>query len=122
MATVGHAGHYAGWMRDSGLGMVSMDQRTSYQRELRAGDVVHVRSGVLEVRGKALRFAHELVDASTGEICAIAHFVAVHFDRELRRSAVLPQAFAERARAALTRMVLPWDDLNPQPEPLAEAA
>ena len=38
------------FLREQGRGMAAVQQNITYKRELRAGDVVSVRSGVLEIR------------------------------------------------------------------------
>jgi acyl-CoA thioesterase FadM len=43
--------------------------RARYLRELRVGDIMHVRSGVLGADGEALVVAHELVESAGGEVC-----------------------------------------------------
>ena len=42
----------------------------SYKCELRAGDVISVRSDIVEVRDKSVRIAHEMSNDETGEIVA----------------------------------------------------
>jgi len=96
------------WLREHGRGMAALDQRIAYQRELHAGDVVVVRSGVLEVRDKTIRFAHRMFDADTGEPCAVTQLVGAHLDTALRKSCALPEAVRERARERLVELDLPW--------------
>lgn len=89
------------YVRDRNLGMVAVQQNTAYKRELRAGDVVFIRSRMLEVRDKVLRFLHELLNAETLEVAATSELTGVHFDRGARRACPLPPEVAERARALL---------------------
>jgi acyl-CoA thioester hydrolase len=96
------------WLAQNGRGMAAVEQRIAYRRELLAGDVVTVRSGVLEVRDKALRFVHEMTNAVTGEIAAITQLVAVHLDGAARKATGLPDDVKERARAAMVEYALPW--------------
>ncbi len=91
----------ASYVRDRGLGMAAVEQVISYQRELLAGDVVFVRSQVLEVRAKVLRFRHEMVKADTGEVAATSELTGVHFDKSARKSCPFPDDVAARARALL---------------------
>src|SRR5919198_4441761 len=60
----------ASYVRDRSRGMGAVRQDTTYKKELMAGDVVFVRSWMLEVRPKVLRFVHEMVDAETLEVVA----------------------------------------------------
>ena len=48
------------YLRESGRGMAAVQQNISYKRELLAGDIVEVRSRILELRDKVLRFAHDM--------------------------------------------------------------
>lgn len=87
------------YMRDRNRGMVAVEQTIAYRRELRAGDVVFIRSWIVEVREKVLKFGHEMINAETGEVAATSDLTGVHFDREARRACPLPDEFAQRARA-----------------------
>jgi acyl-CoA thioester hydrolase len=70
------------YLRESGRGMAAVQQTITYKRELLAGDIVDVRSRLLEIRDKSIRFLHEMRNAETGEIAAICEFVGVHMDRQ----------------------------------------
>lgn len=78
-------------------GLVAVEQHIEYKRELRAGDVVTVRSTMIETKGKVVRFRHEMTNDETGEIAAITDLVGVYFDTVARKSDVLPADFCERA-------------------------
>jgi acyl-CoA thioester hydrolase len=93
----------AAWMRERDRGMAAVKQEISYRKELLAGDVIVVRSRMLEVREKVLRFAHEMVNAATGEIAAVTELTGVHLDRVARRACALPPDVLERARALVPR-------------------
>ena len=74
------------YLRESGRGMAAVQQTITYKRELLAGDIVEVRSRLLEIRDKSIRFLHEMRNAETGEIAAACEFVGVHMDRQARKS------------------------------------
>src|SRR5215831_16107426 len=42
------------------FGLVAVEQHITYKRELRAGDLLTIRSSVLESKEKSVRFAHEM--------------------------------------------------------------
>ncbi|QPP10899.1 acyl-CoA thioesterase [Streptomyces bathyalis] len=90
------------YLRTSGRGMVAVDQRISYRRELLAGDVIVVRSAVLEVREKVLRFCHRMENAVSGEVAAVTVLTGVHFDTELRRSCPFPDAQLARVKGLVS--------------------
>src|SRR6516225_11760814 len=87
------------YLRESGRGMAAVQQQITYKRELLAGDIIEVRSTLLEVRDKSIRFVHAMRNAETGEIAAICEFTGVHVDRRLRKSVVFAQPIREAVRA-----------------------
>ena len=103
-----HIGVTAAWLRDQQRGMVAVDQRLSYQREVVAGDVLAVRTGILEVSDKKVRFFHEMQNAASGEISAITLLTGVHIDAQARKSTALPAEFLARARELIVTYELPW--------------
>src|SRR4051794_26390761 len=82
------------YLRQSGRGMAAVQQNITYKRELLAGDIVEVKSRLLEVGVKSIRFMHEMRNAETGEIAAACEITAVHMDRQARKST----AFADTIR------------------------
>jgi acyl-CoA thioester hydrolase len=89
------------YLRDSGLGMVAVQQNIAYKRELLAGDIVEVRSELLEVRDRSIRFRHEMRNAETGEIAAACEITGVHMDRQARKST----AFSDSIRRTAARLL-----------------
>ena len=85
------------YLRESGRGMAGVQQNVSYKRELFAGDIVEVRSSLLELRDKSIRFLHEMRNAETGELAATCEITAVHLDREAHKSTPFPPAVREMA-------------------------
>ncbi len=89
------------YLRDSNSGMVAVKQETTYRRELLPGDVLTIRSRLLDVGDKSLRFEHEMLNRETDELAAVTVLTGIHIDRERRKAIPLPDAVVERARAAL---------------------
>ena len=96
-------------LRERQRGMVALGQRLAYQRELHAGDAIVVRSAVLEVGAKTLRFVHRMLDATTGDVSAVTQLVGAHLDTVARRTVALPEDVAARAREMQREIALPWD-------------
>jgi acyl-CoA thioester hydrolase len=80
------------YLRQSGRGMAAVQQNIAYKRELLAGDIVEIRSSLLELREKSIRFLHEMRNAETGEMVATCEITGVHMDRGLRKSAPFEDA------------------------------
>ena len=86
------------FLRQHDRGMAGVQQNISYKRELRAEDIIAIRSGILEMREKVIRFFHEMRNEETNEISAVAELVAVHIDTKTRKSCPFPEEFLARGR------------------------
>lgn len=80
-----------------GSGMVAVEQHIEYKRELHAGDLISIRSAILEVKEKTIRFVHEMMNDETSELAARTTLVGVYFDRTARKSRPLPPDVRNRA-------------------------
>jgi len=85
------------YLREANRGMAAVQQNISYKRELFAGDIVEVRSSLLEIRDKSIRFLHEMRNAETGALAATCEITGVHMDRQARKSALFAPAIREAA-------------------------
>ena len=75
--------------------MAAVEQRISYRREALVGDIIVVRSAVLEVRPKSVRFVHEMFRGDGGDHLATMMVIGVHIDIVARKSTQFePQIFA----------------------------
>jgi acyl-CoA thioester hydrolase len=77
--------------------LAAVQQNISYAKELYPGDTIVVRTGVVELRAKVLRFRHEMLNTETGEVSAICEFTVVCIDSQARKSRPFPDGVAERA-------------------------
>ena len=85
-------------------GMAAVEQHIEYKRELRAGDLVTIRSRVLEVKEKVIRFQHEMTNDETQELAAVTTLVGVHMDLTARKARPLPPDVRERASNMLEKV------------------
>ena len=81
-----------------GTGMAAVEQHIEYKRELHAGDLISIRSAVLEVKEKSIRFVHEMTNDETGELAARTVIVGVYFDTTARKSLALPADVRQHAQ------------------------
>ena len=72
-----------------------------FERELRMGDGMEVRSRVVSATAKAIHHYHEIYRMPQGERVATVEFLTFHIDRATRRTAAMPPENLER----LVRMV-----------------
>ena len=89
------------YMREQSRGMAAVQQNISYKRELLAGDVIEVRTRVLEVRDKVIRFVHTMYNGENGEVAAVCELTGVHMDRQARRSCPFPASIRAAAEQAM---------------------
>jgi acyl-CoA thioester hydrolase len=68
---------------------------------LLAGDIVEVKSVLLEISDKSIRFRHEMRNAETGEIAASCEITAVHLDRQARKATPFPDGVRKIAETQL---------------------
>ena len=91
------------YLREQNRAMAAVQQNIRYRRELVSGDVVAVRSGVLEMRDKVVKFVHEMRHALSSEISAVCVLTAVHIDGQARKSTAFPAEILEHGRNRLCR-------------------
>ena len=88
-------------LRNRDIHMAAVQQDVAYRKELLGGDVVAVRTRMLDAREKVLRFQHEMLNCETGDVCATCTYTEVCLDPLARRSQPFPSDILERARAFL---------------------
>jgi acyl-CoA thioester hydrolase len=85
------------YSRETGRGIVALQENLTYKREVMAGDLLEIRSRLIEVREKVARFTHEMRITETGELAASCEMTTVHIDRHTRKSIPFPPAIREAA-------------------------
>jgi acyl-CoA thioester hydrolase len=90
------------YLRSERHGMAGVQQNIAYSKELFAGDVIEIRSGVLEVTDKRLRVRHEMRNLETGDLCATCEITAVHLDKQVHRACPFPATVRAAAEALIS--------------------
>ena len=93
--------------------MTAVEQHIEYKGELHAGDIVSIRSTVLEVNDKAIRIRHEMRNDETGELSAATVTVGVYLDAVARKACPLPSDVRERAKRMIGCLDVDRADLQP---------
>jgi acyl-CoA thioester hydrolase len=88
-------------LRGDEIRMAGVQQNISYRRELLPGDLIFIRSRLVEVRERALKMMHEMVSVETGEVCAVCELTTVCIDAKTRQSRPLPPEAAAKAQHLL---------------------
>jgi acyl-CoA thioester hydrolase len=90
-----------GYMRDQRRGFSTFEFQLGMGGEVRAGDPLVVRSGLVHVGKSSMRILHVMTDARTGAEVANLHQSGVHFDQDRRRPIPLPEDLRARALAVV---------------------
>jgi acyl-CoA thioester hydrolase len=82
-------------------GSVVLEQRLNYVREVLSGDILIVRSALIEVAPKTVRFMHFMFNGETGLLAATSEAVAIQLDLDTRRAT----SFSDEERQRLSAHV-----------------
>ena len=89
------------YIRESNNGVAGVQQNIAYKKELAAGDLIFIRSTILEIRPKVVRFLHEMINDEKKEVAATSELTAVHLSLVTRKTCPFPTETLERAQARL---------------------
>lgn len=101
------------YMRESHRGMVAVDQRVAYRRELVAGDLISIRSFILEIKRSSVRFVHEMRNEATREVAAVTLLTGVHIDSVGRASCPFPEEIQRAAQPLIAPDPQKWASWPP---------
>ena len=79
------------YMRQQHKGMAALEQNTKYKAEVMAGDLLVVKSSIIEVKDKTIRFLHAMYNAESQIEVATSELLTIHLDTEKRKSCPLPE-------------------------------
>ncbi|MDK9721695.1 MAG: acyl-CoA thioesterase [Rhodospirillales bacterium] len=85
------------YFRDHHCGMAAVQQNITYKRELVAGEVVEVRTRLIEMRERVIRFEHVMIERGSGDVAAVCDLTGVHLDRRARKSIPFPAEILAKA-------------------------
>jgi len=85
----------------TGHGWADVRHVVEYRRELPAGALYRVASGVDKVGRSSLVTRHRMFEMESGDLAAECEMTSVYFDLAARVSAPLPQSLSNAARALL---------------------
>ena len=98
MHVVARFGMTPAYLRENRIGFSTFEFQGRLGRELRVGDRILIRSGLMHVGGSSMRILHRMYSARTRGLCAEFSQYGVHLDLDARRPTRLPEEM--RARAA----------------------
>ena len=89
------------YLRGDRFGMAGVQQNFTYKQEAFAGDVIEIRSHLLEFAERRLRVRHDMHNVEQGTLVASCDLTAVHLDRQAHKSCPFPDAIRAIAEAVL---------------------
>jgi acyl-CoA thioester hydrolase len=92
-----HFGITPSYLKNENRGMVAVEQNFKYFEELNAGDLITVKTKLIEFKPKAIVFVHRMYNVETNNIAAEGRMVGVHIDMTLRKSVEFPKEISARA-------------------------
>lgn len=93
----------AKYIRDNQRGMAALEQITKYKSEVIAGDLLVIKSQILEIKDKTLRFFHVMYNAETEKEVATSEFLGVHLDRIKRKSCIFPEYIQTKCKELIRK-------------------
>jgi len=78
------------YLRQHGRGIAAVRQNIAYRRELLPGDVLSVRTAILEMRPLRIRFYHEMINDESGEVAAATVISGLLLDAHTRKPVPFP--------------------------------
>lgn len=91
------------YMNDNKIGMVAVEQKIIYKKEVLAGDCLYIKSKVIKIGEKSIRFIHYMYNTESNAEISNCELVGVHIDRIKRKSCPIPKTIIERVKNNLNK-------------------
>jgi acyl-CoA thioester hydrolase len=88
-------------LRETTIGLAAVEQVLNYRKELMPGDVIEIRTKILDVADRKVRFRHEMIHRESGQVAATCELLGVCFDRAAHKSRAFPDDVLNKARAEI---------------------
>lgn len=82
-------------------GMAALEQTIKYKAEVMSGDLLYIRTQLLDIGDKTLKFIHSMYDATTDKEVATSELLGVHLDKKRRKGCQIPQSIRLKCEALL---------------------
>ncbi|MFZ3065960.1 MAG: thioesterase family protein [Nitrospirota bacterium] len=84
------------YIREQNKGMAALEQITKYKSEVRSGELLVVKSKVIETSKKTIKFLHIMYNVESKQEVANTELVGIHIDMKIRKSCPLPAGVVEK--------------------------
>src|SRR5688572_24488376 len=86
-----HFGLTPAYLKNEKRGLVAVEQHFKYFKELVAGDLVYVKTELIEFKSKAIVFSHRMYNVDADVLVAEGRMVGVHIDTQTRKAVPFPE-------------------------------
>lgn len=86
------------YFRNSGHCTVAAEQHIRYKKEALSGDLLVIKSKLLEIKEKSVCFVHVMFNAENNEELASFECTGIHFDMKNRKSRPFPDEIYEKGK------------------------
>lgn len=93
MASIGITPSY---LKKENRAIVAVEQNMKYFEELHAGNLIYIRTSLVELKSKAIIILHKMINAETDKVVAEARMVGVHMDKKTRSSIMFPEFISKK--------------------------
>ena len=91
------------FLKQNNRSFVALDQRTRYRLEVLAGSLLDIKTELVEIKRKTIRYVHRMFNSESNEEVAAMELLVVYFDTVARSSVELPAEVAARAKELLIK-------------------
>src|SRR5688572_14226023 len=86
-----HFGITPSYLKNEDKGMVAAEQNFKYFQELNSGDLIFIKTELLEFKQKAIVFVHKMYNVESDTLVAEGRMVGVHIDQKSRKAVLFPE-------------------------------
>lgn len=90
------------YIKQNNCGMAALEQLTQYKAEVMSGDLLVIRTEVLELGNKTIKFKHHMFNAENDNLAATSELTGVHIDRSKRKGIPLPVFVRDNCNGLIT--------------------
>ena len=93
------------YLKENNRGVVAAEQNIKYQQEVVSGSLLVVRSYLVEVKSKVLKYKHIMYNGETNEQVAEMLLTVIHIDAVTRKSCDIPKGILSNMRETISPLV-----------------
>ena len=79
------------YLKESKTGMVVLEQKIKYLKEVLAGDNVIVKSEITEIKDKIIYFKQNMINFESNELVSTNEVIGLHIDSIKRKGILIPE-------------------------------